>query len=109
MAQFGISGRPDVTRAWNNARIQDDPVKHSNTRGTITFAAAGPNTRTTQLFINFGNNTRLDSQGFAAFGEVVDGMATVVETGSTSRYGEQPNQGEPFRRQGNAITSARAS
>jgi peptidyl-prolyl cis-trans isomerase A (cyclophilin A) len=77
MTQFGLSARPEVTRAWQDARIQDDPVKQSNIRGKVTFATAGPNTRTTQLFINYGNNARLDALGFAPFGEVVEGMDVV--------------------------------
>jgi peptidyl-prolyl cis-trans isomerase A (cyclophilin A) len=77
MTQFGISARPEVTRAWRDARLQDDPVKQSNTRGKITFATSGPNTRTTQLFINYGNNARLDALGFSPFGEVVEGMDVV--------------------------------
>jgi len=77
MTQFGISARPEVTRAWGDATIPDDPVKQSNTRGKITFATAGPNTRSTQFFINFGDNSRLDALGFAPFGEVVEGMDVV--------------------------------
>jgi peptidyl-prolyl cis-trans isomerase A (cyclophilin A) len=77
MTQFGLSARPDVIHAWDNANIQDDPVKQSNTRGKVTFATAGPNTRTTQLFINYGNNARLDALGFSPFGEVVEGMDVV--------------------------------
>jgi peptidyl-prolyl cis-trans isomerase A (cyclophilin A) len=91
MAQFGISARPEVAKAWQPARIPDDPVMQSNTRGRITFATAGPNTRTTQLFINFGNNAGLDGQGFAPFGEVTEGMEVVDMI--YSAYGEQPNQG----------------
>jgi peptidyl-prolyl cis-trans isomerase A (cyclophilin A) len=77
MTQFGISARPDVSRAWGEATIADDPVKQSNTRGKITFATAGPSTRSTQFFINFGDNSRLDALGFAPFGEVVEGMDVV--------------------------------
>jgi peptidyl-prolyl cis-trans isomerase A (cyclophilin A) len=86
MAQFGIHGKPEVAAAWNDARIKDDPVKGSNRRGTITFATAGPNTRTTQLFINFRDNTSLDGMGFAPFGTVVDGMDVVDSI--YSGYGE---------------------
>jgi peptidyl-prolyl cis-trans isomerase A (cyclophilin A) len=91
VAQFGISPRPDVARAWYDARIVDDPVRHSNTRGTLTFATAGPNTRTTQFFINYRNNAPLDGMGFAAFGEVIEGMDSVVDK-IYSGYGENPDQ-----------------
>jgi peptidyl-prolyl cis-trans isomerase A (cyclophilin A) len=86
MAQFGIHGKPEVAAAWKDAQIKDDPVKGSNRRGTITFATAGPNTRTTQLFINFKDNTSLDGMGFAPFGTVVDGMEVVDSI--YSGYGE---------------------
>ena len=92
VAQFGISARPDVSRAWFSANITDDPVSHSNLRGTIVFATAGPNTRTTQFFINFRNNPQLDSSGFAPFGEVIEGMDTVVDK-IFAGYGETPDQG----------------
>lgn len=92
VAQFGISARPDVARAWYDAKISDDPVTHSNLRGTIVFATAGPNTRTTQFFINYANNARLDASGFAPFGEVIEGMSTVVDQ-IFSGYGETPDQG----------------
>ncbi len=77
MAQFGLSAYPEVSKAWEQANIKDDPIVQSNHRGFITFAMAGPNTRTTQVFINFGNNERLDRDGFAAFGMVTDGMEVV--------------------------------
>ena len=77
MAQFGISGDPDLSTTWREARIQDDPVRESNRRGYVTYAMAGPNTRTTQLFVNYGNNASLDSQGFSPFGRVVSGMDVV--------------------------------
>lgn len=91
MCQFGISGNPAVSAQWRTATIPDDPVKGSNMRGTITFATAGPNTRTTQLFINFGNNTFLNSQGFAPFGRVVEGMDVVDKI--YSGYGDGPPGG----------------
>lgn len=90
MAQFGISGNPAVAAKWRDANIQDDPVTQSNKRGYITFATAGPGTRTTQLFINYGNNANLDSQGFSPFGKVIKGMEVVDKI--YSGYGEQPNQ-----------------
>ncbi len=86
MVQFGISARPAVARAWEKANIKDDPVTQHNQRGYVTFATAGPNTRTTQAFINFGDNSGLDSQGFAPFGQVVEGMDVVDKL--YSGYGE---------------------
>jgi peptidyl-prolyl cis-trans isomerase A (cyclophilin A) len=91
MCQFGIHGDPNVSANWREATISDDPVKGSNTRGTITFATAGPNTRTTQLFINFGDNTGLDGQGFSPFGKVTDGMDVVDKI--NGEYGDGPPSG----------------
>ena len=92
MAQFGISARPDVSRIWANANIPDDPVKESNTRGTMTFAQTSlPNSRSTQFFINYGNNARLDQDRFAPFARVTEGMDVMDKI--FSGYGEQPNQG----------------
>ncbi len=92
MVQFGINGNPAIQANWVNANIQDDPVKESNKRGYITFATRGPNTRTTQVFINFANNASLDRQGFAPFGQVISGMDVVDKI--NAQYGEQPNQGQ---------------
>jgi peptidyl-prolyl cis-trans isomerase A (cyclophilin A) len=77
VVQFGLGPSPAVNKAWENAKIKDDPVTQSNAPGTITFATAGPNTRTTQVFINLGNNGALDGQGFAAFGKVTSGMDVI--------------------------------
>ncbi len=92
MAQFGINGSPDVNRAWKRSEIPDDPVSQPNHRGYLTFATAGPDTRTTQLFINFQDNSAsLDSQGFAPVGRVVDGMSVVDSL--YSGYGEGAPRG----------------
>jgi peptidyl-prolyl cis-trans isomerase A (cyclophilin A) len=91
MAQFGINGDPAVMAAWRGANIKDDAVKQSNKRGFITFATGGPNTRTTQVFINFKDNVGLDGQGFSPFGEVVSGMDVVDKL--YSGYGEGAPQG----------------
>lgn len=90
IVQFGISPKPDVARVWEGARITDDPVKHSNTRGTLVFATAGPSTRTTQLFINLAANGGLDGQGFSPFGQVTEGMDVVDKL--YDAYGERPDQ-----------------
>ena len=92
VVQFGLNASPAINQVWQHANIKDDPVKQSNKRGTIVFATAGPNTRTTQLFINFNDNAGLDPQGFAPFGTVTDGMETVVDK-IYSGYGQRPDQG----------------
>jgi peptidyl-prolyl cis-trans isomerase A (cyclophilin A) len=91
IVQFGLSANPAVNKAWRSANIKDDPVTQSNRPATLTFATAGPNTRTTQLFINLGNNGPLDGQGFAPFGQVTSGMDVVQKL--YSGYGERPDQG----------------
>jgi peptidyl-prolyl cis-trans isomerase A (cyclophilin A) len=93
MAQFGMNGTPSVQTIWSNQRIKDDPVKQSNKRGYVSFAMAGPNTRTTQVFINFVDNTGLDGQGFAPFGQVVEGMDVVDQLYSGYGRNNVPNQG----------------
>ncbi|HYL38273.1 MAG TPA: peptidylprolyl isomerase [Bryobacteraceae bacterium] len=92
MVQFGLSANPAVNNAWRNANLIDDPVKQSNKRGYVTFAKTGmPNSRSTQLFINFKDNVFLDPQGFAPFGMVTEGMDVVDKI--NSQYGETPDQG----------------
>ncbi len=97
MAQFGLHGDPAVNQAWRDTKIPDDPVTQPNQRGYVSFATAGPNTRTTQLFINFGDNRRLDGMGFAPFGKVVEGMEVVDSLysgyGEGAPRGRGPNQG----------------
>ena len=105
MVQFGINGDPNIAAAWRAANIKDDPVKQSNARGMVTFATAGPNTRTTQVFVNFGNNNFLDRQGFSPFGKVVSGMDVVDALysgyGEGAPAGQGPDQGL-IQQQGNA-------
>lgn len=99
IVQFGIHGDPEVAAQWRSKTIPDDPVVESNVEGTLCFATAGPNTRTTQLFINYGDNSFLDNQGFSAIGKVIEGMDVV--RGICDAYGESPNQGL-IQQQGNA-------
>jgi peptidyl-prolyl cis-trans isomerase A (cyclophilin A) len=105
MVQFGISGDPKVSAPWREARIKDDPVKQSNRRGYVTYAMAGPNTRTSQVFINFGDNSSLDSQGFSPFGRVISGMNIIdslyAEYGEGGPRGRGPDQGR-VQAEGNA-------
>jgi len=106
MAQFGLHGDPKVTSVWRDRSFADDPVKHSNARGTITFAMrSAPNSRTTQLFINYRDNANLDGMGFAPFGVVTEGMAVVdslyAEYGEGAPDGPGPDQ-ERASAQGNA-------
>jgi len=86
IVQWGINGDPKVAQDWSALDIKDDPFKVSNRRGTVTYATAGANTRTTQVFINLNDNSSLDAQGFTPFGEVSEGM-NVVES-LFSGYGE---------------------
>jgi len=93
MAQFGMNADPLVTAQWRVATLQDDPVVESNSRGRMTFAMTSqPNTRTTQVFINFGDNVNLDGMGFAPFGEIVEGMDVV--DGFYAGYGDTPDQAQ---------------
>jgi peptidyl-prolyl cis-trans isomerase A (cyclophilin A) len=92
MVQFGINGDPKLQEVWREANITDDPVTQSNKRGYLTYAKSNaPNSRTTQVFINFKDNAFLDPQGFAPFGQVVSGMEVVDKI--NAEYREQPDQG----------------
>jgi peptidyl-prolyl cis-trans isomerase A (cyclophilin A) len=91
IVQFGASPDPKVEAAWNKTPIKDDPVKQSNKRGFITFAMGGPNTRTTEVFINLKDNVQLDGMGFASFGEVTEGMDVVDKL--FSGYGDMKEMG----------------
>ena len=106
MAQVGLSGTPELNTIWRSARIMDDPVKQSNTRGMVTFATSGRNSRTTQFFINFRNNARLDGMGFAPFGKVKDSSLAVLDSlhdgyGEGAPRGRGPSQGK-IQREGNS-------
>lgn len=105
MVQWGVNGDPSVSGAWYRAFMPDDPVVKSNKRGFVTFASAGPGMRSTQVFINYSDkNTRLDGMGFAAFGEVVDGMKVVDSLykgyGEGAPRGKGPDQSR-IQREGN--------
>ena len=109
VAQFGIHGDTAVAAAWRTRRFADDSVRAANNRGTLTFATGGPNTRTTQLFINLVDNRRLDASGFAPIGEVTSGLSVVDSL--YGGYGEAPPRGtgpdqERLQREGNAYLVA---
>jgi peptidyl-prolyl cis-trans isomerase A (cyclophilin A) len=99
MAQFGINGDPKVNSLWNNSKIPDDPVKQSNKRGYITFAFVDANSRTTQAFFNFADNSYLDESGFTPFGKITQGLE--VLDAIYNKYGETPDQNK-IQLEGNA-------
>jgi peptidyl-prolyl cis-trans isomerase A (cyclophilin A) len=100
VVQWGIhADGDDVMSRWRGATFPDDPVEHSNEAGTLTFATSGPNSRSTQVFVNYGDNARLDAMGFAPFGKVSEGMSVVL--GLSSAYGQRPDQAK-IQREGNA-------
>ncbi len=105
MVQFGLNADPALNAKWRVARIPDDNVSQSNTRGMVTFATSGPNARTTQVFINFGDNSRLDGMGFAPFGRIVSGMDVVDKLyagyGEGAPNGRGPDQNR-IQTEGNA-------
>lgn len=98
IAQFGLHPDPKMIAVWKHKTMKDDPVRHTNARGTVAYAMTGPNTRTTQIYINLKDNPRLDAQGFAPFGEVVEGMNVVDQL--YSGYGESAGGGVRGGKQG---------
>ena len=104
--QFGVAGDSAKNARWSTATIPDDSVRHSNVEGTFAFAMRGPNDRTTQLFISVVDNSRLDSQGFAPLGRVVEGMDVVKSIysgyGETSGGGVRAGKQAPLMNGGNA-------
>lgn len=105
VAQFGIHGDPKVTAAWRQAYLMDEMVKQPNRKGMVTFARSTSDTRTTQIFINLKDNAAdFDDQGFAPFGEVIEGMDVIAKL--ENEHGERPQQGESPKRmmaEGNAF------
>ena len=106
IAQFGIPGDPLIASAWRTEAIPDDPVRQSNTRGSIAYAMTGPNTRTTQLYINLSENSRLDPDGFAPLGRVIDGMD--VADRLYAGYGEEAGGGMRGGKQGRIFEGGNA-
>lgn len=106
IAQFGIPGDPSVSAVWKDRTIADDPVRESNVRGTLAFAMTGPDTRTTQLYVNLADNSRLDAQGFAPIGRVIRGMGVVDRL--YSGYGEEAGGGMRGGRQGKMFEGGNA-
>ena len=109
MVQFGIHGDPAVSAKWREANIKDDAPAQSNLKGYVTYAMAGPDTRTTQFFINYGDNSRLDDMGFAPFGKIIEGMKVVESIysgyGEGAPSGMGPDQGRT-QMQGNKYLKA---
>lgn len=91
VVQFGVNGDPKLQSLYGQMKIRDDPVVQSNKTGFVSFAKLGPNSRTTQVFINLRDNTSLDKEGFAPFGQVVEGMNNVERLWSS--YGEMAPRG----------------
>lgn len=110
IAQVGLSGVPAVDEAFDRQAFTDDPVRTGNRRGTVVFATAGPNTRTTQLFVNLADNAQLDGMGFAPVGEVVRGMEVVERLhagyGEGAPYGPGPDQGRIMKEGNRYLRSA---
>jgi cyclophilin family peptidyl-prolyl cis-trans isomerase len=106
VAQFGLPGDPAASKAWKQRTIPDDPVRQSNTRGTVAFAMTGPGTRSSQLFISLADNSRLDAQGFAPIGRVTSGMEVVDRL--YSGYGEGAGGGMRGGKQGKILAEGNA-
>jgi cyclophilin family peptidyl-prolyl cis-trans isomerase len=96
--QFGIPADPAVAAVWREQSMPDDPVRQSNTRGSIAYAMTGPDTRTTQLYINLSDNSRLDKDGFAPIGRVVEGLDVADQL--YDGYGEDAGGGMRAGKQG---------
>jgi peptidyl-prolyl cis-trans isomerase A (cyclophilin A) len=104
MVQFGINGTPSVNTIWRSVKLADDPVKQSNKRGYVSFANTGqPDSRGTQVFINFGDNSFLDGQRFAPFGQVVQGLDNVVDKLYSDYGGKPQDQFVNILQEGNAF------
>ncbi|MFY9823165.1 MAG: peptidylprolyl isomerase [Thermoanaerobaculia bacterium] len=106
IAQFGIPGDPAMTAKWKQRTVPDDPARQSNTRGMVAFAMTGPNTRSSQLFISLGDNSRLDAQDFAPIGRVTSGMEVVDRL--YSGYGEEAGGGMRGGKQGKILAGGNA-
>ena len=106
IAQFGIPGDPVIAAAWKEQTFPDDPVRQSNTRGSIAYAMTGPNTRTTQLYINLSDNSRLDPDGFAPMGKVIEGMD--IADRLYAGYGEDAGGGRRGGKQGKIFEGGNA-
>lgn len=106
IAQFGIPGDPAIAAVWKGQAIPDDPVRQSNKRGSIAYAMTGPNARTTQLYINLGDNSRLDAERFAPIGKVIEGMGVVDKL--YAGYGEESGGGMRGGKQGNIFERGNA-
>jgi len=91
VVQFGLNGDPAVNQRWELRTLRDEPVRRTNERGTLAFAKAGPDTRTTQIFVNLGRNAQLDGMGFSPFAKVVSGMDVIDRI--NAEYGQRPDQG----------------
>ncbi|MFQ5744184.1 MAG: peptidylprolyl isomerase [Acidobacteriota bacterium] len=106
IAQFGLPGDPQVTAVWKDRTMPDDPVRQSNLRGFVAYAMTGPDTRTTQIYINLADNAQLDEQGFAPIGRVVEGMDVVEKL--YSGYGEDAGGGMRGGKQGKILAGGNA-